>query len=156
MTRPAASRHPDADSGHWLARNLALLQGLFDDYERARLSTDADSDRRKQDARNRLTTALDRILQDISGRDGATACVVSFEGLLISHAGSLPDFEALAAVSEKCFRDAARDTRPMALGTLSQMVIVGEEHKLVLFRIGAMVLGILSPRGTVLSQVLGE
>lgn len=154
MTRRAAPLPSSTDPGHWLARNLAALQELFEVYERARSNTDVDSDRSKQDARSRLTSALDRVLQDIAKREGATACVVSYEGLLISHGGNLPDFEALAAVSELCFRDTERNTQPMALGRVSQMVIVGEEHKLVVFRIGAMVLGILSPRRTVLSQVL--
>lgn len=141
-------------SSHWLEQQLARLHDLTAEYRQLRQDTRADADQSKRANRGKLDAAIENMLQDMASREGITACMVSYDGLLMSQAGTLPDFEALAAVSAECFRGTDRGAQAMALGRVDQMVVVGEDHKLALFRVGALVLGILSPRETVLGVVL--
>ncbi len=146
------------ESPHWLERQIGQLHQLFARYMQARAQpgNEARDDRAKSAARSEFTAMLDSTLHAIAAHDGITACVATFEGLVLAQAGALPDFEALAAVSEDSFRNAMRGGDTIALGPVEQMVIIGAEHKLALFRIGGLVLGILSPRRTPLATTLSR
>ncbi len=143
-------------SAHWFENKLAVLHNLFVRYSKARAmdSRAANADEVGRYTRKQLKAAMDETLEDLARREAVTGCIVCHDGLILAQAGNVLDFEAMAAIAADCFHTAARGADTLALGNASQMVIVGEEHKLVLFRIGAMILGILSPRHAVLSMAL--
>jgi predicted regulator of Ras-like GTPase activity (Roadblock/LC7/MglB family) len=89
-------------------------------------------------------------------RPGVTACFVCHDGLMIETAGSAVDFEALSAMTQQWMVAGKEAASTLALGAVRQMVIVGAEHKLALFVIGQLAVGILSPSEVVLSRVLAS
>ncbi len=142
---------------NWLQLELAAIEALAATYENTRgipEKTEAAEPHRM--ARASLLSAFERTTKQIADREGITAALVSHDGLVLAQAGRLPDFDAFAAVAQGLMRAATTGAQTMALGRARQLVLVGDEHKFALFRIGPMVLSIICPLGTQLSHVLRE
>jgi predicted regulator of Ras-like GTPase activity (Roadblock/LC7/MglB family) len=122
---------------HWLQTQVERLHGL--------------AARRRQflEAAAELAAATAR-------REGVTACFVCHDGLLIETAGCAVSFEALSAMTQQWMVAGTEAAATLGLGQVQQMVIVGGEHKLALFVIGPLAVGILSPSQVVLSRVLAS
>jgi predicted regulator of Ras-like GTPase activity (Roadblock/LC7/MglB family) len=124
---------------HWLESQLERLHALVDD-----------------DARDAFLSAVEDVTSAVVRRDGVTACFVCHDGLLIETAGRAPDFEALSAMTQSWMVAGKEAALTLSLGKVQQMVIVGSEHKLALFVIGPLAVGILSPSAVVLGRVLAH
>lgn len=105
-------------------------------------------------ARDAFTAAVRRVVVDVAARRGITACFVAHDGLVADKEGGGADFDALAAVAQKC-AEAARDGAASAsLGGARQLVVVGDEQKLAMVIVGPLVVGILAPVETSLGEAL--
>jgi predicted regulator of Ras-like GTPase activity (Roadblock/LC7/MglB family) len=122
---------------HWLESQVRRLNGLVAQ-------------------RRQLMDAAADVAAAAVRRQGVTACFVCHDGLMIETAGSPVDFEALSAMTQQWMVAGKEAASTLALGAVRQMVIVGAEHKLALFVIGQLAVGILSPSEVVLSRVLAS
>jgi predicted regulator of Ras-like GTPase activity (Roadblock/LC7/MglB family) len=122
---------------HWLETQVRRLHGLMPQ-------------------RRQLIEAAGEVAAAAVRRDGVTACFVCHDGLMIETAGRAVDFEALSAMTQQWMVAGKEAAATLALGKVQQMVIVGDEHKLALFVIGQLAVGILSPSAVVLSRVLAS
>ena len=100
--------------------------------------------------------AVQTMTAEVAGRTGVTACFVCHDGLLIETAGRAPDFEALSAMTQSWMVAGKEAAMTLSLGRVQQMVIIGHEHKLALFVIGQLAVGILSPRSVNLAKTLAH
>ena len=122
---------------HWLRTQVERLHGLA------------------KERRPFLTAAAELTAATVR-HEGVTACFVCHDGLLVETAGRAVDFEALSALTQQWLVAGKEAAATLALGRVQQMVIVGDEHKLALFVIGPLAVGILSPSEVVLSRVLAS
>jgi len=100
--------------------------------------------------------AVQTVTAEVASRHGVTACFVCHDGLLIETAGRAPDFEALSAMTQSWMVAGKEAAMTLSLGRVQQMVIIGHEHKLALFVIGQLAVGILSPRSVNLAKTLAH
>jgi predicted regulator of Ras-like GTPase activity (Roadblock/LC7/MglB family) len=129
---------------HWLEEQVARLTAL------------AEAHARNERARAEFMTAVREVAGEVAGRDGVTACFVCHDGLLIDTAGRAPDFEALSAMTQSWMVAGKEAATTLALGRVQQMVLVGGDHKLALFVIGQLAVGILSPSTVNLAKTLSQ
>lgn len=122
---------------HWLEERIASLQSLAEAHR---------SDEFLEAVRN--------VAGAVACREGVTACWVCHDGLLIDTAGSATDFEALSAMTQSWMVTGKQAALTLSLGKVQQMVLVGLEHKLALFVIGQLAVGILSPSTVNLARAL--
>lgn len=143
---------------HWLAAELTRLQALAVEHAREKTSTGVPGHREEAQHRSReaFLAATRSLVAGISERRGVTACFVSHDGLLADYGGKAPDFEALAAVAQKCQAVGREAGASLSLGGVRQMVVVGDEHKLAMLLVGQLVIGILCPVDTSLGELLGR
>lgn len=132
---------------HWLESQVERLNGLSETMARAAAS---------KEARQGFRQAVEDLATAVARRAGVTACFVCHDGLLIETAGRAPDFEALSAMAQHWMVAGKEAALTLSLGKVRQMVIVGQEHKLALFVIGQLAVGILSPAAVVLGQALAH
>ena len=132
---------------HWLESQVERLHALIETQRRA-----ADA----KEARHAFLAAVEEVASAVVRRAGVTACFVCHDGLLIETAGRAPDFEALSAMTQTWMVAGKEAALTLSLGRVRQMVIVGHEHKLALFVIGQLAVGILSPSAVVLGQALAH
>lgn len=131
---------------HWLEAQVERLSVLAEALKRA-----AD-----KEARRAFVAAVEEVAAAVAQHDGVTACFVCHDGLLIETAGRAPDFEALSAMAQQWLVAGKEAALTLALGKVQQMVIVGHEHKLALFVIGQLAVGILSPSTVLLGRALAH
>ena len=117
---------------HWLEQQIDRLAGL------------AHSTRRIE-SKEAFLRAIRELVDALAKHEGVTAAFASHDGLALEVAGQTPDFEALSAMAQWSLAAAKETALTLSLGRMGQMVIVGAEHKLALFHIGQLAVGILSP-----------
>ena len=132
---------------HWLESQVERLHGLSEKLARATGS---------KETRQGFRQAVEELATAVARRAGVTACFVCHDGLLIETAGRAPDFEALSAMAQHWMVAGKEAALTLSLGKVRQMVIVGQEHKLALFIIGQLAVGILSPSAVVLGSALAH
>ena len=103
-----------------------------------------------------LVAGLREVVKEVATRSGVTACFAAHEGLVVETAGHAPDFEALSAMTQCSMVSSGDVAATLSLGRVQQVVIVGEDHKLALFFIGSLALGVLAKTGVQLSDVLAR
>jgi len=140
---------------HWLAQQLTSLDQVAERFARAKTGGDRFVPE-TGDAREAFRRALADLASGVSKRPGVAASFVAHEGLVLATGGNVPDFDALAATAQVCLSAGKAAATGLSLGGLKQMVLVGEDHKLALFLVGQMALGILAPCDVNLAAVLGE
>lgn len=131
---------------HWLKSQLERL------HELAEQERPGDPKVVRRD----FLAAVAEVAAAVARRQGVTACFVCHDGLLLETAGRAPDFEALSAMAQQWMVAGKEAALTLSLGKVRQMVIVGHEHKLALFTIGQLAVGILSPSQTVLASALAQ
>lgn len=104
--------------------------------------------------REPFLAAFREAIANIAASDAVTAAFGCHDGLVFAMAGRVPDPEALAAVAQSSLAAAKETALTADLGRPLQMVIIGREHKLALFPVGQMALGILARSSTNLSRAL--
>jgi len=137
---------------HWLADQMGQYQALASSHVDAREGGDVE---KEQGARLALMRHLRAMIEQINKRQEVTASFASFEGFLVHTAG--PDgmnFEAHAAMTQQLSEHGMRASKTLCLGDFSQLVVIGAEHKLALFQVGVMAIGILAPVNVSLARVL--
>jgi predicted regulator of Ras-like GTPase activity (Roadblock/LC7/MglB family) len=132
---------------HWLESQVERLHALVESQTRAPGN---------KEARHAFLSAVEDVTSAVVRRAGVTACFVCHDGLLIETAGRAPDFEALSAMAQAWLVAGKDAALTLSLGKVRQMVIVGEEHKLALFVIGQVAVGILSPSSVSLGKTLAN
>lgn len=142
---------------HWLAYELERLQVLAEHHasEKTNAAGRARSEAEHM-AREEFLAATRALVSGISERRGVTACFVAHDGLIAETGGRAPDFEALAAVAQKCQAVGREAGASLSLGGVRQMVVVGADHKLAMLLVGQLVIGILCPVDTQLGELLGR
>ncbi len=132
---------------HWLESQVERLHALIESQTRAAGA---------KEACHAFLSAVEDVTSAVVRRPGVTACFVCHDGLLIETAGRAPDFEALSAMAQAWMVAGKEAALTLSLGKVRQMVLVGHEHKLALFVIGQLAVGILSPSAVVLGQALAQ
>lgn len=142
---------------HWLAQQLQQLEAVSDLYAQLQ-ATGQELDNREAmtRARESMRKAFTAMTEDVARRPGVAAAFVAHEGLLLATAGEVVDFEAMAAVAQNFSATFHETAGRLSMGLPRQMVLVGSTHKLALFPVGDMLLGIFSDQATVLAQVLSR
>jgi len=138
---------------HWLEARVRWLHGLAEAHENALV---AGRWSERESTRTTLVAGLREVVSEVATRSGVTACFAAHEGLAVETAGRAPDFEALSAMTQSSMVSSRDVATTLSLGRVQQMVIVGEEHKLALFFIGPLALGVLAPAGVQLGDVLAR
>jgi predicted regulator of Ras-like GTPase activity (Roadblock/LC7/MglB family) len=141
---------------HWLDMRLTALERLSRRYGELAEDRNGKPHAEAEPERVALVREFEVAVSEIAARDGITAAAASHEGLLLARSGVIPDFEAMAAVAQTVVDAVRSGAKAMTLGAPRQMVVVGDQHKLVIFSIGRMELAILSPRATVLAEALAS
>jgi predicted regulator of Ras-like GTPase activity (Roadblock/LC7/MglB family) len=131
---------------HWLEQQVERLHGLAEAHQRAAA----------KETRQAFLTQVRAVTAAVADHPGVTACFVCHDGLLLETAGRAPDFEALSAMTQSWMVAGKEAALTLALGKVRQMVMVGHEHKLALFIIGPLALGILSPSTVNLAETLAN
>jgi predicted regulator of Ras-like GTPase activity (Roadblock/LC7/MglB family) len=110
---------------------------------------------RRRERGQAFMAALRRLVVRTAERSGVTACFACHDGLVVEVAGHACDFEALSALTQVSMSAGHQTAEALALGPVSQMLIVGEEHKLALILMGSVAIGILAPSTVNLASALG-
>ncbi len=140
---------------HWLASKLKELRDLSEHYAAQQGGGQSAAITRK--ARAALHGALRGVADDIAARSGVTASFVAHDGFVLASAGAeQAAFDALAATAQQVATFAQEASDTVSLGEVSQTVIIGQAGKLVLFPLGGMVVGILSPPKVSLAKSLSR
>lgn len=132
---------------HWLESQVERLHALVESQTRAPGN---------KEARHAFLSAVEDVTSAVVRRAGVTACFVCHDGLLIETAGRAPDFEALSAMAQAWMVAGKDAALTLSLGRVRQMVLVGHEHKLALFVVGPLAVGIVSPSAVVLGEALAR
>lgn len=140
---------------HWLAQQLSSLDETATRFALTK-SPGPRTTQETGDAREAFMRALADLTNKVGQHHGITAAFVAHDGLVLATAGNVPSFEALAATAQVCLASGKSAAIGLSLGGLRQMVLIGDDHKLALFLVGQMALGILAPSETNLSVVLGK
>lgn len=128
---------------HWLSERVLELSTLSE----AALSGGTGRARRHE-----FLNQMAELVDELARREGVTAAFASFEGLLVAASGTAEDFEALAAMAQASLVPAFDSAGVVQLGTLRQLVLVGDRQKLALLRVGPVTLGIVSPSNVSLAE----
>ncbi len=141
---------------HWLTQQLDRLERLAGEYRELRgLALAREVDVTTADAGRRLFfDAVSETAAEIQRRPGVDACFVSHEGLVCKEAGQAKSFEALAAFAQSCLETASSSVAQPVLGGVRQMVLVGDDGKLALFRLGSLAVGIRCGTDVNLARIL--
>jgi predicted regulator of Ras-like GTPase activity (Roadblock/LC7/MglB family) len=110
---------------------------------------------RRRERGQAFMAALRRLVLRTAERSGVTACFACHDGLVVEVAGHACDFEALSALTQVSVSAGHETAQALALGPVSQMLIVGEDHKLALILLGSVAIGILAPSTVDLASALG-
>lgn len=141
----------------WLAERLGNLHELagrhlqYRDLAAAEVAGSANAQKQASDA---FSSAVQSLVEDIGNRPGVEGCFASHEGLVVEHVGSLDDIDGLAAMAHSLVDGGSRAAETLRMGALRQMVIIAEQHKLALFAVGPMALGVLALSSTSLGEAL--
>jgi predicted regulator of Ras-like GTPase activity (Roadblock/LC7/MglB family) len=143
---------------HWLSEQLRGLQQQHQRYQEQRTQRSERGaltpDPEEVALRGAFFAGLRGLVQDIGGRSGVIACFAEHDGLLVECVGEPDDADGLAAMAQTVIVPARRASRATRLGGLDQMVMVGESHKLALFIVGEVSIGVLAPTHVHLARVL--
>ena len=134
---------------HWLAEQAERLMRLGEACHRTNAG-------RMKEARLAFLAAVREVVGEVARRRGVTACFTCHDGLVVESAGQAPDFEALSAMTQPWVTAAREAAATLALGAVKQMVLIGEDHKLALFIVGPLAIGILSPATIDLAYALSR
>lgn len=135
---------------HWLAQQATELQTRALTYLQAR----AQSSDAAGEARRHLFEALREVVGEISRREGVLAAFVQHEGLLMEGVGDRQELEAAAAMAQLLLPPVEQVRRTLSLGEVRQLVLVGDERKLVLLVLPEVCLGLLAPAEVRLAELL--
>jgi predicted regulator of Ras-like GTPase activity (Roadblock/LC7/MglB family) len=143
---------------HWLADRLDKLDSLARerDHRRAEATRGVGDESMARTARDEFLRAIELFAREVSLRNGVISCVIGHEGLLLATAGSAPDAETLAAVSQVWLAAGNEGVNHLGIGRLNQMVVVGDTMKVALFQTGGMSIAILAATGSDLSTSLAD
>lgn len=144
---------------HWLAERTAVLRDRARAHARlkaSRLGGAPVSLADEASARQALLAELRAVVEGLRGRDGLLGAFVSHEGLLVEGEGDPAEIEAAAAMAQHLILPARQVQRALALGEVQQLVVVGEDRKLVLIQLGDMSLGLIAPAEVVLGERLAR
>ena len=144
---------------HWFESQIAELILLADKYAEQNTSRQRESKPYSQESdarRGEFVTALNTVVANVAMHTGVSGCLISCDGLVMAMAGEVPDFDALAAVTQECVEAGTKGAKILDMGHVQQMVIVGSRHKIAIVTIGGLALCVFCPKTTVLSSSLRE
>ncbi|GEM_PF-6784426 len=136
----------------WLAEALDDLREAS--RKHAVMVGDNSSEEERQAVATELQEGVVQVVQQLGKLDGVTAAFACQGEAVLEKEGFVPDFDNLASTARtvRVALDVASES--FRLGGLGQTVLVGGEHKLALFTIGDITLGVLTPAGISLAQAM--
>jgi predicted regulator of Ras-like GTPase activity (Roadblock/LC7/MglB family) len=137
---------------HWFDARLQEAGARADHLVRTRASGEPGL---QVAARRAFMECVRALATDVVARAGVRACVVSHDGLVLARAGSTGDDEAIAATGQVCLASTGPAGAALLLGAVRQVVIIGDDHKLALFVVGPVAVGVLAPSSMNLAEALG-
>lgn len=144
---------------HWFESQIAALDELAAVYSSAQQQTNSDIVNVSEDIRSkrsRFIGAVQILVNNVINIKGIAACAAYHEGLILAHAGTSPDIDALGAMIEESIAVAQQGSKILSLGNIQQIVIVGDGNKLAMLSVGPITLCILSPKETNLAAALSQ
>ena len=136
---------------HWLKLQLLELSAHVQSWRRA---SDADAARIRRQA---LSALMDTFVTELLHHDGVEGSFIAQDGLILHKGGALDfELECLAALSPHVAVPVDSDAVLRSLGRVGQMVLIGEQNKLILFWIDHFTIGIVAPTSTRLQQTLSQ
>ena len=140
-----------------LVQKLTEIERLEAHCKGLRESGDPEQEAERRSARETILVRVDELVLEISAKPGVHACVAANEGLAFSTFGqALPSFDAVAAMTQIGLEAGERTCSALAMGRFRQLVMLGDDLKLVLIAVGHVVIAIQAPVSTDLSRVLSE
>lgn len=136
----------------WLAEALDDLRDAS--RRHAVMVGDNSSEEQRQALALELQEGVIQVVQQLGRLGGVTAAFACRAGAVLEKEGFVPDFDNLAATTRSLRAGLDVASEGFRLGGLSQTVLVGGEHKLAIFTIGDVTLGVLTPAGVSLSQAM--
>ncbi len=130
---------------HWLAAQVDRLRTLQDRYRAVR----SEGARADTSIPGRPREALREGIEELVAGPAAFA---AHQGLLLAATGNGVDHDALAAMAQACTTPAEAAAGALGMGEVSQVLVVGSQHKLAILRVGDMLVGMYSPQHVVLSE----
>lgn len=141
---------------HWLESEINKLGRLQQDYQEIRDPAGSTTVPRGQEreARTGFLERVSEFVEEVAARPGISGCLSSVEGLVVAQAGSLSDFDAVAAITQECLASAEKCEEAVPLGPLQQFLVIGSESKLAVMYLKPVAICIVSPVETPLSSTL--
>jgi len=135
-----------------------LAEALDDLREASRKHAVMVGDNSSEDERQAVATELQegvvQVVQQLGKLDGVTAAFACQGEAVLEKEGFVPDFDNLSSTTRSLRGALDVASESFRLGGMSQTVLVGAEHKLALFSIGDVTLGVLTPTGVSLAQAM--
>lgn len=139
---------------HWFDQRVLELRQLARECQLPDPGKQGDIKPDNGNSRRTLRLTAEQLAEEVAAHVGVSACLVSYDGLPLAAAGHTNQLEAMAAVSQTCFQAAQMGGEKLGLGHPEQIVIVGEQNKFAMISMGELTLCILSPKNTVLTEIL--
>ena len=143
----------------WLESQINKLDQVESDYRAVRdLAANDESTYRSKEREMRLHLMenVNELVAAVAKRSGILGCLSCHDGLVIAEAGSLPDFDAVAAVTQEYLSAASKSQKTLRLGNVQQILVVGSDAKLAIITLGQIAVCIVCSKDTVLSAVFNE
>lgn len=123
---------------HWLAERIARIRSITPEF--------STTDEAAREARRIFVGEVTHLVEELARKPGVTAAFAMYEGFVVAASGVPHErAEALAAASQSGMGHASDMGTAAALGAVRQLVVVGDEAKLALIRLGPLDVGVLSP-----------
>jgi len=141
---------------HWLDSQLKTLYQLAEAYEQCRVNNSDDYVEEIRQSRTAFIDKVQSLVDSVVKQPNISGCVAGHEGLILAKAGLVSDSDALGAMIQESMSIAQRSKELLDLGSIQQIVIVGENNKVAMISVGQLTLSILSPKNTNLAKSLSN
>lgn len=141
---------------HWLDSQLQILHKLSEAYDACRNNKAEEFVVEIRQTRTAFINKVQTVVDSVVKIPNISGCVAGHDGFILAKAGSVADSDALGAMIQESMAIAHRSQDLLALGSIQQIVIVGENNKTAMIAVGQLTLCILSSINTNLAQSLGQ
>lgn len=144
---------------NWFESQLASLDQLAEAYRLSQQKSGTDvvnASEALRLKRSQFIDAVQALVNDVIKVKGVNACAAYHDGLILAHAGSSINIDALGAIIQESISVAQQGSTILKLGDIQQIVIVGGINKVAMLSVGPITLCISSPKNTNLAAALSQ
>ncbi len=141
---------------HWLETQLQTLHELAEAYDKCRADNSDENGEEIRETRTLFINNVQSLVDTIVKLPEISGCVAGHDGFILAKAGSVLDTDALGAVIQESMVIAERCKSQLNLGSIKQIVIVGENNKIAMISVAPVTLCILSPTHCNLADLLSQ